>query len=112
MMIVDGLSMPVPERRWFAEYHEAKLGAVNTTLCVWENSQEALALIAKWRLALEQNKDIVAQAASDAVFIGGALDGVEFAVGMGDVADMDDQIGLDDLFQSRTESRHQMGRQV
>jgi microsomal dipeptidase-like Zn-dependent dipeptidase len=64
MMIVDGLSMPVPERRWFAQYHEAKLGAVNTTLCVWEDSQEALALIAKWRLVLEQNKDIVAQAAS------------------------------------------------
>jgi microsomal dipeptidase-like Zn-dependent dipeptidase len=64
MLIVDGLSMPVPERQWFAQYHEAKLGAVNATLCVWENSQEALALIAKWRLALEQNKDIVAQAAS------------------------------------------------
>src|SRR6185503_3064343 len=64
MMIVDGLSMPVPERQWFKEYHEAKLGAVNTTLCVWENAQEALALIAKWRLILEQNKDIVAQAAS------------------------------------------------
>src|SRR5882672_830568 len=64
MMIVDGLSMPVPERQWFAEYHEARLGAVNTTLCVWESSQEALALIAKWRVALEQNKDLVAQAAS------------------------------------------------
>lgn len=64
MLIVDGLSMPVPERRWFAEYHEAKLAAVNTTLCVWESSQEALALIAKWRLILEQNKDIVAQATS------------------------------------------------
>jgi microsomal dipeptidase-like Zn-dependent dipeptidase len=54
----------VPERQWFKQYHEAKLGAVNTTLCVWENAQEALALIAKWRLILEQNKDIVAQAAS------------------------------------------------
>src|ERR1700687_1903444 len=64
MMIVDGLSMPVPERQWFEEYHEAKLGAVNTTLCVWENSYEALALIARWRVALAQNKDIVAHAAS------------------------------------------------
>ena len=64
MMLVDGLSMPVPERRWFEEYREAKLGAVNTTVAVWENSQETLALLAKWRLVLEQNKDLVAAAAS------------------------------------------------
>jgi membrane dipeptidase len=64
MMLVDGLSMPVPERRWFEEYREAKLGAVNTTVAVWENSQETLALLAKWRLVMEQNKDLVAPAAS------------------------------------------------
>jgi len=54
----------VPERRWFEEYHEAKLAAVNTTIAVWENSHETLALLAKWRLVLEQNKDLVAPAAS------------------------------------------------
>jgi membrane dipeptidase len=64
MKIIDGLSMPTAERKWLEEYHEAKLSAVNTTLCVWENSHEALALIAKWKLFLEENKDIAAQAAS------------------------------------------------
>lgn len=64
MMLVDGLSMPVPERRWFEEYREARLGAVNTTVAVWENSQEALAVLSRWRLVLEQNKDLVAAAAS------------------------------------------------
>lgn len=64
MMIVDGLSMPVPERKWFQEWHDAKLGAVNATVAVWENSHETLALLAKWRLALAQSKDIVEPAAS------------------------------------------------
>ena len=62
MRIIDGLSMPVAERKWLEEYHEAKLSAVNTTLCVWENAPEALAVIAKWRLLLEECKDIAAQA--------------------------------------------------
>jgi membrane dipeptidase len=64
MMIVDGLSMPTAERKWFAEYREADLAAVNTTLCVWENAHEAMALIGRWRQVLEDNKDLVAQAAS------------------------------------------------
>lgn len=64
MMIVDGLSMPVCERRWLEEYHAAKLSAVNTTVAVWENSHETLAVLAKWRLLLEACKDIAAQAAS------------------------------------------------
>ena len=64
MRIVDGLSMPVAERKWLEEYHAAKLSAVNTTLCVWENAPEALAVIAKWRLLLEECKDIAAQATS------------------------------------------------
>ncbi len=64
MMIVDGLSMPVAERKWLQEYHDAQLAAVNTTLCVWENAPEAIALIGKWRLLLEQCQDIAAQAAS------------------------------------------------
>jgi microsomal dipeptidase-like Zn-dependent dipeptidase len=63
-MIIDGLSMPAPERRWLEEYHEAKLSAVNTTLAVWENAPETLALIGKWRQLLEENGDIAAQAAS------------------------------------------------
>lgn len=64
MKIIDGLSMPVAERKWLEEYHAAKLSAVNTTLAVWENSAEALAVIAKWRLLLGQSKDIAEQAQS------------------------------------------------
>jgi membrane dipeptidase len=62
--IVDGLSMPTPERRWFEEYRGAPLSAVNVTVSVWENASETLALLGKWRQVLEANKDIVAQATS------------------------------------------------
>src|ERR1043166_9177274 len=63
-MIVDGLSMPVPERQWFEEWREAKIGCVNTSVAVWENSSETLAVLGKWRLVIEQNSDLVAAAAS------------------------------------------------
>lgn len=63
-IIVDGLSMPVPERRWFEEWREAGIGCVNTTVAVWENAAETLGLLGKWRVVLEQNQDLVAPAAS------------------------------------------------
>lgn len=63
-MIVDGLMMPVPERRWFEEWHDAGLGCVNTTIAVWENASEALGLLGKWQLVLEQNADLIAAASS------------------------------------------------
>ena len=44
---VDGLSMPVPERRWFEEFHEARLACVNTTVAVWENAGETMAILGK-----------------------------------------------------------------
>lgn len=62
--IVDGLSMPAPERHWLEEWNSAGLSCVNTCIAVWENSTEALAVLGKWRLILEQNADIVAQAES------------------------------------------------
>ncbi|HVF65421.1 MAG TPA: membrane dipeptidase [Casimicrobiaceae bacterium] len=62
--IVDGLSMPTPERRWFEEYRAGGIGCVNTCLCVWENANEALGVLGKWRIALAQNSDLVAQATS------------------------------------------------
>ena len=62
--IVDGLSMPTPERRWFEEYRSGAITCVNTTISVWENASETLALLGKWRLVLEQNSDLVAQATS------------------------------------------------
>jgi len=63
-IIVDGLSMPVPERRWFEEWREAGIGCVNTTVAVWENAADTLGLLGKWRVVLEQNRDLVAPAAS------------------------------------------------
>jgi microsomal dipeptidase-like Zn-dependent dipeptidase len=63
-MMVDGLSMPVPERRWFEEWREAELSCVNTTVAVWENSTETLASLAKWRTVIADNSDLVAAAAS------------------------------------------------
>jgi len=63
-MIVDGLMMPVPERKWFEEWRDARLGCVNTTVAVWENASETLALLGKWRVVLDENSDLVAPATS------------------------------------------------
>ncbi|TFY98625.1 dipeptidase [Ramlibacter rhizophilus] len=62
--IVDGLSMPTPERRWFEQYRGAPLAAVNITISVWENASETMALLGKWRQVLAANQDLVAQATS------------------------------------------------
>jgi microsomal dipeptidase-like Zn-dependent dipeptidase len=62
--IVDGLSMPTPERKWFEQYRGGPLAAVNVTISVWENASETLALLGKWNQVLAANSDIVAQATS------------------------------------------------
>lgn len=62
--MVDALSMPTPERRWLEQWREAGLAAVNTSVAVWENSHEALAVLARWRRLIEENSDIVAAATS------------------------------------------------
>jgi microsomal dipeptidase-like Zn-dependent dipeptidase len=56
--------MPVPERRWFEEWHEAGLACVNTTVAVWENAGEAIAVLGKWRSVIAANSDLVAAATS------------------------------------------------
>jgi microsomal dipeptidase-like Zn-dependent dipeptidase len=62
--IVDGLSMPAPERKWFEEWRAGGIGCVNTTVSVWENATETLGLLGKWRTVLAANSDLVAQATS------------------------------------------------
>jgi microsomal dipeptidase-like Zn-dependent dipeptidase len=62
--IVDALTMPVPERQWFAEYRAGGLSCVNATVAIWENAAETLALLSKWRTIVAANSDIVAIATS------------------------------------------------
>jgi membrane dipeptidase len=62
--IVDALSMPTAERRWFEHWREGGLTCVNTTIAVWENASETLAVLGKWRNVLAHNSDIVAAARS------------------------------------------------
>jgi membrane dipeptidase len=62
--IVDGLSMPTPERRWFEAWRAGSLACVNTTVSVWENATETLGLLGKWRTVIAANRDLVAQATS------------------------------------------------
>jgi len=57
--IVDALSMPTPERKWFEQWRAAALACVNTTIAVWENSQETLAVLGKWRHIVAANNDLV-----------------------------------------------------
>jgi membrane dipeptidase len=63
-MLVDGLMMPTPERRWFEEWRDARLGCVNTTVAVWENASETLAVLGKWRGVIAENSDLVAAASN------------------------------------------------
>lgn len=63
-LIVDGLSMPAPERRWFEEWRAGGIACVNTTIALWETAGETLALLGKWRTIVAQNNDIVAVATS------------------------------------------------
>lgn len=63
-MIVDGLSMPLPERKWFQEWRDGNVGCVNTTVAVWENAGETLALLGKWKRVVAENSDLVAVATS------------------------------------------------
>jgi microsomal dipeptidase-like Zn-dependent dipeptidase len=65
-LIIDGLSMPASERRWLEDWRAAELACVNTCVAVWENAGEALAVLGKWRLLVEQCSDIVAVAKSAA----------------------------------------------
>ena len=62
--IVDGLSMPTPERKWFQEWRDGAISCVNTTVSVWENASETVALLSKWRRVLAENSDLVAAATS------------------------------------------------
>lgn len=62
--IVDGLSMPTPERKWLEEWRAADLACVNTCVAVWENAGEALSILGKWKRVIEENADLVAQATS------------------------------------------------
>jgi len=60
--IVDGLSMPTLERQWFEEWRAGGIGCVNTTVSVWENAAETVALLGRWRTVIAANSDLVAQA--------------------------------------------------
>ena len=62
--IVDGLTMPAPERRWLEECRAGGIRCVNCSVAVWENAVETMAVVGKWRLLIEQNSDIVAKATS------------------------------------------------
>ncbi|HYF20731.1 MAG TPA: membrane dipeptidase [Ramlibacter sp.] len=63
-LVVDGLTMPTLDRRWFEEWHEARLACVNMTVSVWENATETLALLARWREVIRASSDLVACATS------------------------------------------------
>ena len=63
-LIVDGLAMPAPERKWFEQWRDGRIGCVFTCIAVWENASEAMALIGRWRRFLAENADLAAVATS------------------------------------------------
>lgn len=63
-IIVDGLTMPTPERRWFEQWRDGGIGCVNCCIAVWENAHEALSNLGRWRRALGENADLIAAATS------------------------------------------------
>lgn len=58
--IVDGLSMPAPERHWLEQWNKAGLACVNTCVAVWENAGEALGVLGQWNQLVSENEDLVA----------------------------------------------------
>jgi membrane dipeptidase len=58
-LIVDGLEIPTPERRWFELWRMGGVSCVHITLAIWENAHETMAIIGKWRRVLGENRDIV-----------------------------------------------------
>src|SRR3569833_898503 len=62
--IVDGLSMPAPERKWFEKWRANDNSNKNTTETDRENATETKGRLGKWRTVLAQNADLVAQATS------------------------------------------------
>jgi len=56
-MIIDGLTLPVPERRWFEEWRAGGVSAVHATVAIWEGAAEALALLGKWRRVLAESSE-------------------------------------------------------
>jgi CRP/FNR family transcriptional regulator len=63
-LIIDALNIPTPERRWFEEWRAGGVSAVNVTLAIWENAEETVRYIGKWRRVLDEHADLVGLATS------------------------------------------------
>lgn len=65
-LIIDALQIPTPERRWFEEWKTGGVGCVNATMAIWENAQETMTYLAKYRRVVAENADLVEIATSGA----------------------------------------------
>jgi len=63
-LIVDGLQIPTPERRWFEEWRAGGVGCVHATMAIWEGAEETLSYVGRYKRVLEENADLVALATS------------------------------------------------
>ena len=84
-LIIDALNIPTPERRWFEEWRAGGVGAVNVTLAIWENSEETVRYIGKWRRVIDENSDVVGLATSSEDIERLAAAGAGLAVDIGAV---------------------------
>lgn len=65
-LIIDALQIPTPERRWFEEWKAGGVGCVNVTTAIWENAQETMTYLARYRRVASENADLVEIATSGA----------------------------------------------
>ncbi len=63
---IDGLGIPVPERRWVEMWRQGDVSCVNVTVAIWENAAAAMSVIGAWKHMLARNADIAALATSAA----------------------------------------------
>jgi len=63
-LVIDGLQIPTPDRRWLELWRVGGVSCVHITLAIWEGARETMAFIGKWRRVLDENRDLVELAAS------------------------------------------------
>lgn len=63
-LIIDSLEYPAPERKWFEEWRAGKVGCVHVTVAIWENAEQTLQKLSRWRQAFDDHGDLIALARS------------------------------------------------
>lgn len=100
-LIVDALEYPIPERRWFEEWHAGSVSCVHVTVAIWEGMRETVALVDQWRQVAAANYDLIEIATTTAAIEEIAASGrTAVLMGFQNSAPIEHDISLVELFYS------------